>query len=232
MSDTVFPMAPTPLLPIDGLGAKYPVRRVFCVGRNYEAHAREMGFEPDRKAPFYFNKSAQSVVLSGATIPYPPQTKDFHHEMELVVALHKPAFQVSVQDASTSIYAYGCGLDMTRRDLQIAYREKQRPWSLGKDFENAAVLSTLTRAEYFPLTGAEKIHLHVNGEQRQASTLSMLIWSVPELISDLSRFYQLGAGDLLFTGTPDGVGPVTSGDHLLGGIEGLHDIELTIADPL
>ena len=217
--------------PVRGLAERAAVNRIFCVGRNYAAHAAEMGHAAVEKSagdrPFYFTKSARALVQSGAAIPYPPETKNFHHEMELVVAIGAPGFRVAPEQAHDLVYGYACGLDMTRRDLQLAARDKGRPWDLGKDFENAAVVS-----EIVPMPGVALergvIKLAVNGEVRQKSDLSQLIWGVREIIADLSHFYHLAPGDLIFTGTPEGVGPVKPGDRLEGKIEGVGTIALTI----
>ena len=230
MTDLLFDL-PRPLtLPVKGESAEYPVGRIFCVGRNYAAHAAEMGFEVDRESPFYFTKSPANAVLTGASMPYPPGTSNFHHEMELVIAIGAPVFRATKAEADAAIYAFGCGLDMTRRDLQIASREKQRPWDLGKDVEDSAVLSPLTRAGAFGKVGSQRIHLEVNGEARQDATLAELIWKLDEIVMDLSKFYHLRPGDLIMTGTPAGVGPVEAGDRITGGIDGLDPIELTITD--
>ena len=231
MSDYLFDPPEIAAVPVVGEGALWPVRRIFCVGRNYAAHAAEMGFEVDREAPFYLTKSAEALQASGTTIPYPPGTKDFHHEMELVLAIGAPAFRVEPAAASDAIYGYCCGLDMTRRDLQIASREKQRPWDLGKDVEGSAVMTPITRRADFGEIGDQRIHLEVNGAPRQDARLSDLIWKVDEIVSHLSGFYHLRPGDLIMTGTPAGVGPVKPGDRITGGIEGLSDIALTIGDP-
>lgn len=215
-------------VPVAGEAAAYPVRRIFCVGRNYEAHAKEMGSEVDREAPFYFTKSPQAVLASGATLPYPPGTSDLHHEMELVVALGAPLFKATVEDARAAIYAYGCGLDMTRRDLQAKAKEKRRPWDLGKDFEGAAVLAEMTTAAEFGAVADQHIYLQVNGEIRQEASLAELIHGVAEVLADLSHYYHLDAGDLVMTGTPAGVGAVVVGDLLEGGIDGLAPIVLRI----
>lgn len=215
-------------VPVAGEAAVYPIHRIFCVGRNYEAHAKEMGAEVDREAPFYFTKSPQAVMSSGATLAYPPGTGDLHHEMELVVALGAPLFKASVEDARQAIYAYGCGLDMTRRDLQAKAKEKRRPWDLGKDFEGAAVLAEMIKAAEFGAVADQRIHLRVNGEIRQDASLSELIHGVAEVFADLSHYYHLDAGDLVMTGTPAGVGPVLAGDLLEGGIDGLAPISLRI----
>lgn len=220
------PVAPT--VPVVGGGGAYPVHRIFCVGRNYDAHAAEMGHEVDRETPFYFTKPASAIVATGGEVPYPPETDNYHYEMELVVAIGAPAFKVSVEDAPSRIFGYACGLDMTRRDLQQAAREKGRPWDLGKAFEQSAVIAALTPAEKMPPLSGKKIQLSVNGETKQKATLDDLVWKVPELISHLSRYYHLVPGDLIYTGTPAGVGPVVVGDKLLGRIEGLQDVALVI----
>lgn len=226
MTDLLFAATPTPVLP--GLAAGYPVGRIFCVGRNYAAHAAEMGIAVDREKPFYFTKSATATVLSGETKPYPPGTTNYHYEMELVVAIGAPAFKVSVADAMSAVIGYGCGLDMTRRDLQLSERAHQRPWDLGKDVENSAVFGPLSPVEALGEIGPQRIWLTLNGEVKQDATLSELIWSVPEIISHLSGFYHLRPGDLIMTGTPAGVGPVQPGDRLEGGIDGLEPLSLSI----
>ena len=231
MSAFLFPPAPVPGVAVQGETAAFPVRRIFCVGRNYAAHAAEMGVEVDREAPFYFTKSPHAVMAAGGTLPYPPGTENFHYEMELVVALGAPAFRVSVDQAMAAVYAYGCGLDMTRRDLQLKAREKQRPWDLGKDVEGSAVLAPLTKAGAMATLGPQRIWLSVNGDVKQDAHLSDLIHSVPEIIADLSTFYHLQPGDIVMTGTPAGVGPVGPGDVIEGGIDGLEPIALTIGAP-
>ena len=228
MSDYLFEAPALPTVPVRGEAGVYPVRRVFCVGRNYAAHAAEMGVEVDREAPFYFTKSAFMAQPTGTTIPYPPGTQNFHYEMELVLALGKPVFKAKRDEAMAAIYGYGCGLDMTRRDLQIAERTKQRPWDLGKDVEHSAVLAPITKATDFGAVANQRIHLEVNGKTKQNSHLSDMIWKVDEIVSHLSGFYHLGPGDLIMTGTPAGVGPVVEGDVITGGIDGLDAIELTI----
>ncbi|MEQ1951704.1 fumarylacetoacetate hydrolase family protein [Mesorhizobium sp. CN2-181] len=215
-------------VPVVGSEKLYPVGRIFCVGRNYAEHAKEMGHEVDREAPFYFTKPASAIVASGGTIPYPPGTQNFHHEMEFVVALGGSAFRVAEAEAMGAVFGYACGLDLTRRDLQQAAKDKGRPWDLAKAFEHSAVISPITPASAFGAIGAQRIHLSVNGEIRQDSRLSDLIWSVPSLISHLSRYYHLQAGDLIYTGTPAGVGKLVAGDRLEGGINGLGPIALTI----
>ncbi len=182
-----------------------------------------------REAPFYFTKSASNIVESGTTVPYPPGTSNCHHEMELVVAIGKPAFCVAVQDALQVVFGYACGLDMTRRDLQVEARLNGRPWDLGKDFENSAVISEIVTASESGHIESGDIRLSVNEELRQAGNISDLIWNVPELIADLSKYYHLQPGDLLYTGTPAGVGPVEPGDRIVGSVDQVGEISLTIA---
>lgn len=222
---------PVPSLPVQGRAERLPVNRLFFVGRNYHAHAVEMGRPVDKASerPFYFTKSASTLVESGATVAYPPGTADYQHEMELVVAIGAPGFRVSAGDAHALVWGYACGLDMTRRDLQLAARDKGRPWDLGKDVEQSSVVSAIV-----PMPGrvldAGALSLDVSGHPRQRSDLSKLIWNVRELIADLSGFYHLQPGDLIFTGTPEGVGPVRPGDRLDGRIEGVGDITLHIGN--
>lgn len=228
MSDTLFPAPEWPSLPVAGSQARFPVRRIFCVGRNYAAHAAEMGNEVDRAAPFYFTKSPLAVVESGATVAYAPGTADLHHEMEFVVALGRPGFRVAPEAAMALVFGYAAGLDMTRRDLQASAKARQRPWDLAKDFEDSAVLAPITPAGNFGVIGDQRITLSVNGAPRQEARLSDMVWSVSELIADLSRFYHLAPGDLIFTGTPAGVGAVGAGDRIRGEIDGLAPVDLTL----
>ena len=220
---------PVPSLAVRGRTERYPIHRLFFVGRNYHAHAVEMGRPVDKsvEVPFYFTKAPSTLVESGATVAYPPATKDYQHEMELVVAIGAAGFRVSESDAPSLIYGYACGLDMTRRDLQLIAREKGRPWDLGKDVEESSVVSEIVP---MPAVVLEKgaLSMNVNGSQRQSSDLSKLIWSIPELIADLSRFYHLQPGDLIFTGTPEGVGPLQAGDRIEGRIDGVGTITLDI----
>ncbi len=215
-------------VPILGSDAHFPIRRIFCVGRNYEAHAREMGLEADREAPFYFTKAAAHYIPSGATVPYPPGTANYHHEMELVAGIGKAGFQIPEGQSLSHVFGYACGLDMTRRDLQMQARAKQLPWDMAKDFENAAVLSGMAPAPIIGHPCRGKIELMMNGVIRQSSDLGMMIHPVPAIIAHLSRFYHLQPGDLIFTGTPEGVGPVAAGDRLEGMIEGVGEITLNI----
>jgi fumarylpyruvate hydrolase len=220
---------PVYALPVRGIEQRLPVHRLFFVGRNYHAHAVEMGRPVDKVAerPFYFTKAPSTLVESGATVAYPPETKNYHHEMELVVVIGKPGFRVQASEAAALIYGYACGLDMTRRDLQLVARDKGRPWDLGKDVEQSSVV-----AEVVPLPGQVMtrgaLSLSVNGQTRQASDIDQLIWSIPELIADLSLFYHLQPGDLIFTGTPEGVGALQPGDRIDGHIDGVGEIVLNV----
>lgn len=218
---------PQPAVPVAGEDSLYPVRRVFCVGRNYAGHAREMGSDPTREPPFYFTKPAGALVPGGGAIAYPPGTSNLHHEIELVVALGKPVFRVSADEAAGAVFGHAVGLDMTRRDLQFAARDKGRPWDLGKSFEFSAPITALHRNSDPILSG--RIELSVNGQPRQHGDIADMIWSVPEVIAHLSQYYHLGPGDLIFTGTPEGVGPVVPGDRLVGKVDGVDELTVTIA---
>jgi len=217
-----------PAVPVTGDARRFPVRRIFCVGRNYAAHAAEMGNEVDREAPFYFTKSAHAICLSGAAIPYPSGTQDCHHEMELVVALGQGGARVDEAQAPGLVFGYACGIDLTRRDLQAAAKDKRRPWDLGKDFDNAAVIAPITPVAALGKIGNQRIWLDRDGERVQDARLSEMVWNVAEIIAHLSRYYRLAEGDLIYTGTPAGVGPVAPGSTLEGGIDGLKPVRLRI----
>ena len=231
----IFPPHTVVGLPIAGKSETFPVRRVYCVGRNYAAHAREMGFDPDREPPFFFCKAndAQSVVPVPAnttvSIPYPTLTSNFHYEIELVVAIGKAGKNISIEQASDHIFGYAVGLDMTRRDLQIKMREQGRPWEIGKAFDYAAPVGVLHLKSETGEINSGEIGLNVNGEVKQKSDLSHLIWSVNETITNLSTLFELHPGDLIFSGTPDGVGPVKAGDTMLGSIQGLSSISVKVS---
>ncbi|MDY0872976.1 fumarylacetoacetate hydrolase family protein [Dongia rigui] len=228
MSDFVFAPAPVPSLPVAGSSALFPIHRIYCVGRNYADHAIEMGHDPSREAPFFFQKNADSVLPPGADFPYPPATKDVHHEIELVVALKSGGSDIPAGEALGHVFGYGVGLDMTRRDLQAEAKKAGRPWEVGKAFEHAAPCSALQPAEQtgHPRQGA--IWLKVNGAARQQGDLNQMIWKVPEMISYLSGLFTLRAGDLIFSGTPAGVGPVVRGDRLFGGVDGVGSLDLAV----
>ena len=231
MTPPTYLWAPPPVysLPVRGQAERLPINRLFFVGRNYHAHAVEMGRPVDKsvEVPFYFTKSASSLVQSGATVPYPPGTQNYQYEIELVLAIGAPGFRVTEADAHTLIYGYACGLDMTRRDLQLAARDKGRPWDLGKDIEHGSVVSEIVTMQGTVLDQGE-LAMTVNGQPRQKSDLGKLIWNIRELIADLSTFYHLQPGDLIFTGTPEGVGPVVAGDRIDGHVAGVGEIVLNI----
>jgi len=231
MSATSYLWTPPPVysLPVRGTAARLPINRLFFVGRNYHAHAVEMGRPVDKsvEVPFYFTKAPSSLVESGATVAYPPETQSYHYEMELVLAIGTPGFRVAEADAHKLIYGYACGLDMTRRDLQMVARDKGRPWDLGKDIEEGSVVSEIVPMPGRVLTQGE-LALTVNGQPRQKSDLNKLIWNIPELLADLSKFYHLQPGDLIFTGTPEGVGPVLAGDRIDGHVAGVGEIVLNV----
>ena len=229
-ADYVIPPPPRPVVPVLG-GGLFPVRRVFCIARNYAAHAREMGGDPTREAPFFFTKPADAVtpVKAGEVgrFVYPPATRDVHHEVELVVALGSGGADLSVEAARACIWGYAVGLDMTRRDLQAEAKAKGRPWDIGKAFDGAAPLSEIRPAAgWVPQAGA--VRLDLNGAPRQRGDVADMIWSIPEVIAFFSRYYHLQAGDLVFTGTPEGVGPVVPGDRLSASIEGVGALELVV----
>lgn len=225
---------PKPALPIAGGLGVFPVGRIYCVGRNYAAHAREMGKDPEREPPFFFMKPATALVAvpeGGVSIAYPPRTTSFHHEVELVVAIGRRAADVAAGDALRHVFGYAVGLDMTRRDLQLAARDAGRPWEFGKSFAQSAPTGPLYRALDVGHLAAGAIWLEVNGEMRQRADIAELIWSVAECVSYLSAHDALEPGDLLFTGTPAGVGPVVPGDVLHAGVERAGEIQLRISAP-
>ncbi len=211
-------------------GDDFPVRRVFCVGRNYSEHTREMGFDPDREPPFFFTKWAETVVPSGSTIAYPQGTKNFHFEAEMVVAIGKAGRNIARDAANEHIYGYATGLDMTRRDLQLAARDKGRPWDTGKNVEQASPLGLIHPASEVGHIESGAIALTVNGETKQSADISDLIWPVADVIVFLSALYRLEPGDLIYTGTPAGVGPVVPGDRMVVSIAGLTPTEITVGE--
>lgn len=215
-------------LPVVDNEDRFPVRRIYCIGRNYAEHAKEMGMD-ERDPPFFFMKPTDAIVQNGAKIPYPPQTKNYHYEGELVVAIGGSASSISVADANNCIYGYGVGLDMTRRDVQIAAREMGRPWDMGKGFDNSAPCSEILPVTKIGHPEEGRIRLAVNGETKQDADIKDMIWNVPESISYLSGLVTLEAGDLIMTGTPAGVGPVISGDTMVVSVEGVTELTCTIA---
>ncbi len=224
----VFP-ATTPSVAVAGEAVRFPVRRIFCVGQNYAAHTREMGGDPDREPPFFFMKPADAVVDSDATIPYPPLTHDFQHEIELVVAMARGGADISAERALDHVFGYAAGIDLTRRDLQAEAKSKRRPWDWGKGFDHSAPCGPLVRTANVGLPAAGRIWLTVNGVIKQDADLRDLIWSVPDIIAAASRSMTLTPGDLIFTGTPAGVGPIERGDRVTGEIEGIGQIKITVA---
>ncbi len=221
-----------PILAATSDGNEFPVRRVFCIGRNYAAHAREMGRDPDREPPFFFTKWAETVVPSGTTIAYPSETANFHYEAELVVAIGQGGRNIASADAERHIYGYATGLDMTRRDLQLEAREKGRPWDTGKNVEQSSPLGLIHPATEVGHLSLGRIELTVNGTVKQEADLADLIWSVPDVIAYVSRFYRLEPGDLIYTGTPAGVGAVIEGDQITVSVAGLSDCVVTIGAPI
>ncbi|WP_434288371.1 fumarylacetoacetate hydrolase family protein [Celeribacter sp. SCSIO 80788] len=224
----VFPPAEPATVAVDGTDDRLPVRRIFCVGRNYAAHAREMGKDPDRDPPFFFTKPADAVVDTGEVVAYPPETENFHYEAELVAVIGKGGKNISEEDSLSHVWGYAVGNDLTRRDLQLKAREQGRPWDWGKAFDRSAVIGPVFPVEKVGHPDKGSIKLTVNGEVKQDADLNELIWSVPEIISILSHSMTLQPGDLIMTGTPAGVGALVEGDTCVVEIEGLGKIETPI----
>jgi fumarylpyruvate hydrolase len=224
----LFEPAPLPALPIRGTDKLFPVHRIYCVGRNYAEHAKEMGHDPNREPPFFFQKNPDSLIPGGGDFPYPAKTSDVHHEFEMVVALGRGGTDIPVERALDCVYGYAVGFDMTRRDLQSEAKKLGRPWEVGKAFESAAPCSEIVPAAAIGHPAKGAVWLKVNGELRQQGDLTQLIWRVPEMISYLSGLFDLKAGDLIFSGTPAGVGPVKRGDLLQGGVDGIGEITVRV----
>ncbi|CCD83653.1 putative Fumarylacetoacetate hydrolase family protein [Bradyrhizobium sp. ORS 285] len=227
MSSTVIPAFPQPSLPVQGEAGVFPVRRIWCVGRNYLEHIREMGND-ERDPPFFFAKHADMLAPEGAVIPYPPLTQDMHHEVELVVALKSGGLNIPTDKALDHVYGYAVGIDLTRRDLQLASRKMQRPWEVGKSFDHSAPCSAVVPAAKIGHPSKGKIWLSVNGTERQTGDLSELIWNVPEIIWKLSQQVELAAGDIIMTGTPAGVAAVVAGDKIECGVDGVGTLKVSI----
>jgi fumarylpyruvate hydrolase len=223
-----FPPPPAATVEIKGRSERFPVHRIYCVGRNYAAHVREMGNDPRAEPPIFFSKPADAIVPNHATIPYAQRTKNLHHEIELVVALGRGGRDIAADAALEHVFGYAVGNDLTRRDLQAEAREHRRPWDTSKGFDRSAAISAITPAAVSGHLRAGKIWLKVNSEMRQQADLSEMIWSVPEIIAELSTFFELAPGDLIYTGTPAGVGAVQRGDRIVGGIDGLDELTTTI----
>ncbi len=227
MPDYVISPPPVVTLPIEGSDALFPVRRVYCIGRNYAAHAIEMGHDPNREPPFFFQKNPNNLV-TGDSFPYPPQTQDVHHEIEMVVALKSGGKNIPIDKALDHVWGYGVGLDMTRRDLQGQAKEMSRPWEIGKAFEDSAPVSALRPVSDVGHPASGLVQLKVNGAAKQTGDLNQMIWKVPEMISYLSDFFELAAGDVIMTGTPSGVGPVVRGDVMQCHVEGVGDLKVKV----
>ena len=216
-------------VPVAGSTERFPVNNIYCVGRNYADHAIEMGFDPDREAPFFFMKPAYAVLSDDAEMKYPSHSSDVHHEVELVVALHHGGTNISVDEAMSLVYAYGVGVDMTRRDLQAEAKEKSRPWEGGKTFLHAAPCAALHKLSEVGQLNEALITLRINGETRQAGDVNQMIWKVPEIVSRLSELFVLQPGDMIYTGTPAGVGPVLPGDQVAAHIAGLSELAFKVS---
>ncbi len=227
MADYVIPAPAVVSIPVAGGGA-FPVRRVFCVGRNYAEHSREMGSDPDREPPFFFMKPADALLTGDADMPYPAQSKDLHHEMELVIGLSEGGVDIAEADAMRHVWGYAAGLDMTRRDIQNAAKKEGKPWDMGKGFDHSAPIGLMAPAAKVASPGKGLIELKVNGKIRQTSDQSKMIWNIPEMIAYLSRLVRLAPGDLIFTGTPENVAAVQRGDLLEGVVEGVGTVRTRI----
>lgn len=224
----VFPPPAPPAVAIVGRTERFPVHRIYCVGRNYAAHAREMGKDPEREAPFFFMKPADAIVASGTQLPFPARTSDLHHEIELVVAIGTGGANIGISQALSHVFGYAVGIDLTRRDLQAEAKDKGRPWDTAKGFDRSAPIGAITPAGLARLDDS-KIWLKVNGALRQQGALADLIWSVPEIIAELSTLFELCPGDLIYTGTPAGVAAIKSDDVLEGGVDGLEPLKVTLS---
>jgi fumarylpyruvate hydrolase len=229
MTDYVFAPPTQPVVKVEGEARLFPVRRIFCVGRNYADHAREMGADPTRELPFFFCKPADALVADGSTIPYPPQTQDLQHEIELVAAIGKGGSNIAREDALSHVFGYGVGIDLTRRDLQQEAKDKKRPWDWGKGFDKSAPISALRKASEIGHPAEGRIHISVNGAVKQDGDLSQLIWPVADVIAFISQSMRLEAGDLIYTGTPAGFGPVQPGDVLKGEVACVASLTVSIA---
>jgi fumarylpyruvate hydrolase len=216
-----------PSVEVRGTHDRFPVRRIFCVGRNYAAHAREMGND-DREPPFFFTKPADAVVASGSTVPYPPRTTNFHHEAELVVALGSGGASIPAEKANALIYGYAVGIDLTRRDLQSESKDNGRPWDTSKAFDRSAPIGAIRPVSAGGIVESARIWLSVNGKMKQDANVADMTWKVPEIIAELSTLFELAPGDLIFTGTPAGVGPLVRGDTIEAGIDGLDTLTTKI----
>lgn len=228
MTNYVFAPSPQTFVPVKGTEERFPVHRIYCVGQNYADHAIEMGGDPTRNPPFFFQKNPDNLVIDGGDFPYPPKTEDVHHEIELVVALKKGGSDIPVETALDHVYGYAVGVDMTRRDLQTVAKKAGRPWEVAKAFEHSAPCSAIVPVSQVGHPQSAAITLRINGEQRQAGDLNQMIWKVPETIAYLSSLFVLQPGDLIYTGTPAGVGAVKRGDLLQGSVDGVGTISVKV----
>ena len=228
MSEYVIDAPERPSVEVEQSSARFPVRRVFCVGRNYAEHAREMGADPDREPPFFFSKPTDAVVPARGTIPYPPLTADLHHEIELVIAIGRGGRSIEPADALSRVWGYGVGVDLTRRDLQAQAKKLGRPWDWAKGFDASGPVTPLRPAAATGHPARGRIWLAVNGDVRQQGNLADMIWAVPDIVSYVSQSVELQAGDLIFTGTPAGVGALQPGDRVTGGVDGVATFEFII----
>jgi fumarylpyruvate hydrolase len=226
--DYVVPAAPQPSLPVSGTAARFPVRRIYCVGRNYLAHVREMGHD-EKSPPFFFAKASDMIVEDGATVEYPPLTNNYHHEVELVVAIGKGGANIPVESALDHVYGYAVGFDMTRRDLQQAAAKKGHPWEIGKSFDQSAPCGTIYPVAKVGHLSEGELQITVNGQVRQQSNLNLMVWDVPHIINHLSQQVRLEPGDLIYTGTPEGVSAVVAGDVMVGRIDKLGELTIKVA---
>ncbi|MBC8792457.1 MAG: 5-carboxymethyl-2-hydroxymuconate isomerase [Tagaea sp. CACIAM 22H2] len=227
MSDYVIAPPKINAAPIKGSDKLFPVRRVYCIGRNYAAHAIEMGHDPNREPPFFFQKNPDSIDFTGK-FPYPSKTKDVHHEIEMVVALAKGGTNIAIDKALDHVWGYAVGLDMTRRDLQGIAKDMGRPWEIGKAFEHAAPMGAFVPASQIGHPSSGKVELKVNGKVKQAGDLNQMIWKVPEMISYLSEYFELAAGDIIMTGTPSGVAAIVAGDVMEANVEGVGELKVVV----
>lgn len=227
MTDYVIAQPAVASVAVAGSSARFPIRRVFCVGRNYAAHAREMGHNPDREPPFFFTKPADAVIPASGTVPYPSATSDLHHEIELVVTLGGGGTNIDPENALDLVWGYGVGIDLTRRDMQAVAKDMGRPWDMAKGFDASAPCTPLVPASTLGHPAGKKIWLDINGTRKQEGNLDELIWSIPEVIAALSRLVTLAPGDLIYTGTPSGVGALNPGDVVTGGVDGVAEFSLT-----
>ena len=223
--NTIIPAPAQPSIPVVGQTARFPVRRIFCIGRNYADHAREMGASVDKSNPMFFTKPADAIVTDGADVPYPSATNDLHHEVEMVVALGAGGSDLSVEQAARLVWGYGVGLDLTRRDLQAQAKAKGAPWDVAKAFDHSAPISALVPASEVTPTASTRIALEINGELRQEATLGEMVLDVPEILSALSKLFELKAGDIVYTGTPAGVSALVRGDAFRATLDGVATLE-------